>query len=181
MLYTGAIVEIFKDSENVLQGIYFQTKMWRKMFSNYPELLMIDATYKLNNLRMPLYILMVVDSNGESEVIALWLVVTESKSIINQLTETFLCYNDTSNTKCIMADKDMMERELLTEKIPTAQLLICLFHVLQTYRREITYERMGITAAQRMSVLEIISKLVNSQDQQNYHVHYQHLKETHKS
>ena len=139
---------------------------------------MIDATYKLNNLRMPLYILMVVDSNGESEVIALWLVATESKSMINQLTETFLHYNDTSNTKCIMADKDMTERELLTEKIPTAQLLICLFHVLRTFRREITCERMGITAAQRMCVLEIISKLVYSQDQQNYHVHYQHLKET---
>lgn len=63
---------------------------------------MIDATYKLNNLRMPLFILMVVDSNSESEVIALWLVATESKSMINQLAETFVSYNDTSNTKCII-------------------------------------------------------------------------------
>ena len=30
----------------------------------YPELVLIDATYKLNNLRMPLYITMVVDGNG---------------------------------------------------------------------------------------------------------------------
>ena len=178
MLCTGAIVQVFKDNENVLQGIYFQTEMWRKTFSDYPELLMIDATYKLNNLRMPLFILMVVDSNGESEVIALWLVATESKSMINQLTETFVSYNDASNTKCIMADKDMTERDLLSEKIPTAQLLICLFHVLRTFRREITCEKMGITAAQRMSVLEIISKLVYSQDQQDYHVYYQQLKET---
>ena len=118
--------------------------------------------FRLSN---PLHILMVVDSSGESDVIALWLVATESKSMINQLTETFLHYNDTSNTKCIMADKDMTERELLTEKIPTAQLLISLFHVLRTFRCEITCERMGITAAQRMSVLEIISKLVYSQDQ----------------
>ena len=72
----------------------------------------------------------------------------------------------------------MTERDLLSEKIPTAQLLICLFHVLRTFRLEITCEKMGITAAQRMSVLEIISKLVYSQDQQNYHVHYQQLKET---
>ena len=160
MLCTGAIVQVFKDNENVLQGIYFQTEMWRKTFSDYPELLMIDVTYKLNNLRMPLFILMVVDSNGESEVIALWLVATESKSMINQLTETFVSYNDTSNTKCIMADKDMTERDLLSEKIPTAQLLICLFHVLRTFRREITCEKMGVKAAQRMSVLEINSKLV---------------------
>ena len=83
MLYTGAIVEVFKDDENVMQGIYFQTEMWKKMFSDYSELLMIDATYKLNNLRMSLFILMVMDSNGESEVIALWLVANESKIIIS--------------------------------------------------------------------------------------------------
>ena len=66
----------------------------------------------------------------------------------------------------------------LSEKIPTAQLLICLFHVLQTFKRKITCEKMAITAAQQMSVLENISKLVYAQDQQNYHVHYQQLKET---
>ena len=37
---------------------------------------------------------------------------------------------------------------------------------------------MAITAAHQTSVLEIISKLVYAQDQQNYHVHYQQLKET---
>ena len=50
---------------------------------------MIDATYKLNNLRMPLYILMVVDDNGESEVIGLWIVASEDKSTISHLMEIF--------------------------------------------------------------------------------------------
>ena len=101
-------MQVFKDDDNVLQGIYFQTET----FSKFQELLMIDAIYKLNNLRMSLFILMVVDSNGESEVIALWLVTSENKSMISHLTETFMCYNDTSNTKCIMTDKDLTEREI---------------------------------------------------------------------
>ena len=41
------------------------------MFHAYPELLLIDATYKLNDLQMPLYVLMIVNGNGESEIIAL--------------------------------------------------------------------------------------------------------------
>ena len=50
--------------------------------------------------------------------------------------------------------------------------------MLHTFRHEITCEKMGITTAQRMSVLEILSKLVYSQDEENYLVYYQQLKET---
>ena len=74
ILRVGAIVEILKDSEDILQALYFQTEVWQSIYSKFPELLMIDATYKLNNLIMPLYILMVVDGNEETEVIDLWIV-----------------------------------------------------------------------------------------------------------
>ena len=33
---------------------------------NYPEILLLNATYKLNDLRMPLCMLMCIDGNGES-------------------------------------------------------------------------------------------------------------------
>ena len=44
------------------------------MFQSYPELLFIDATYKLNDILKPLYVLICIDDNGESEVACLWLV-----------------------------------------------------------------------------------------------------------
>ena len=72
-----SIVEIVKDEKNVLQGIYYQKKIVQEMFSNFPELLLTNATYKLNDLRMPLYIMMVVDGNGESEIVTLWIVASE--------------------------------------------------------------------------------------------------------
>jgi len=53
-----------------------------------------------------------------------------------------------------MADKDMAERNVLAEKIPNAVLLICLFHTLRTFRREITTDKMGINA---VTVLEIFA------------------------
>lgn len=171
-------MEIFKDDNDVLVSIYFQTQAMQNTFSKFPELLLIDATYKLNNLRMPMYILIIVDGNGESEVIALWMVVAEDKPTISNLMDVFKKHNDTTNTKCIMADKDMVERDTLSGKIPNANLLICLFHTLRTFRREITTEKMNISAAQRVTILELITKMVYAQNETSYEEFYQQLQKT---
>ena len=122
--------------------------------------------------------MLVVDGNGESEVIALWLVVHEDKMTISHLMDIFLKHNDTTKTKCIMADKDMVERSVIAEKIPSAVLMICLFHTLRSFRREITSDKMGISAAQRITVLEIISKLVYARDEEEYMKFYRQLRES---
>ena len=61
-------MEVSTNSNNVLSSVFFQKQSWQNMYARYPELILIDATYKLNNLRMPMYILMVVDGNGESKL-----------------------------------------------------------------------------------------------------------------
>ena len=121
---------------------------------------------------------MVVDGNGESEVIALWLVSSEDEFTINFLMDVFKKYNDTSKMRCVMADKDLTERNIITEKLPNAYLLICLFHTLRSFRREITTEKMGITAAQRVTVLDLISKLAYAQSEESYQIIYEKLQET---
>ena len=83
-IYLGAFVEVSHDDNNVLSCIYFRTKSWLNTFEKFPELILIDATYKLNNLNMPLYVIMVVDGNGESEVVTLWLVANEDKVTISR-------------------------------------------------------------------------------------------------
>ena len=70
----------------------------QEMFSNFPELLLIDATYKLNDLRMPLYIMMVVDGNGESEIVALWIVASEDRISIKNMVRIFKRHNSTDRT-----------------------------------------------------------------------------------
>ena len=109
-------MEVPINSNNVLSSVFFQKQSWQNIYARYLELILIDATYKLNNLRMPMYILMVVDGNGESEIAALWLVVYEDKDTISHLMDIFVKHIDTTDTKCIMADKDITEREVLAEK-----------------------------------------------------------------
>ena len=36
-----------------------------------------------------------------------------------------------------MADKDMTERQVLTKKLPNAEILLCLYHTLKSLRGEI--------------------------------------------
>ena len=82
------------------------------MLSAFPEIIFVDATYKLNDMRMPLYVMMVEDSLGQSEVVAVCLLNSEEKPIIEQFVRCFKENNPTFvKTKVIMADKDINERD----------------------------------------------------------------------
>lgn len=161
----------------MLKAIYFQTPEMKNIFASYPELLLIDATYKLNDLHMPLYVLMVVDGNGESEIVCLWLTQFEDKETITKLVEEFKKYNsDWISTKCIMSDKDMTERTVLGEQFPQSKLLICLFHTLRTMKREISCEKLGISQGERSMCLEILLKMVYARDEEEYSKLFDELK-----
>ena len=54
----------------------------RNIYMKFREVMLVDATYKLLDLRMPVYLLLVVDGNGSSEIIGLFLVEEESKEVI---------------------------------------------------------------------------------------------------
>lgn len=58
-------------------------------FAAYPELICIDATYKLLELGYPVYLIICEDSNGQSEVIAVTLLVTEDEDSINWMMSSF--------------------------------------------------------------------------------------------
>lgn len=77
----------------------------------------------------------------------------------------------------IMADKDFIERETFRSVFPHSSLLICRFHVLKIFRREITVEKMGITSSQRNAALELIQKLVYSRTEEDYQEVYKEIEE----
>lgn len=167
----------FVDEDSMLKAIYFQTSEMKKVFESYPELLLVDATYKLNDLQMPLYVLMVVDGNGESEVVCLWLTQFEDKETITELVQGFKKHNSCwSSILCIMSDKDMIERSVFREQIPQSKLLICLFHTLRTMRREVSCEKLGISQGERSMCLEILSKMVYARSEEEYSKLYDDLK-----
>ena len=164
-------------STKQLLGIYFQKNCWIKTYEKFPELLYIDATYKLNDRRFPLYVIMCEDGFGESEIICLMFTVDETKEVLEQMLDIFVEINKatTLRTTAIMSDKDMTARDLLSEKFPNANLLICLFHVLKNFRREITVEKMEISANDRLKVLEAIQNISRSSNEDDYSLNLKKL------
>ena len=172
MYSLGASVEVFVSESNVLQGLFVQDVYMRDVYSAYPEFLCLD---ELLELRLPLYIMLVEDGNGSSEVVAA-LLMEESEINMTKVIEVFKKYNPAwESTRVIMTDKDLTERDVLAKSFPNATLLICLFHTFRSFRREITIDKMGITSCQRNSCLEMLQKMAYSTSEDNYMSLYQHF------
>ena len=52
------------DENNTLVILHYQSGSMRNTFKRCPEILLVDGTYNVNNLGMPLYCLMVEDGFG---------------------------------------------------------------------------------------------------------------------
>ena len=68
-----------------------------------------------------------------------------------------------------------MGRKVLKSEMPQISLLLCLFHVLRTCKREITTEKMEITSAQRTTVLEVLQRITYSPSEEEYTTNYHDL------
>ena len=152
-------VQYVTDENQQIQGIYMQDKTMYKIFDAFPEVILVDATHKTNDVRMPLYLILVVDGNGESQIVASFLVHNEEEHLIREMIRIFKEQNQKwEKVNVALTDKDM-ERKVLKSEMPQISLSLCLFHVLRTFKREITMEKMGLTNEERNAALEILQRL----------------------
>ena len=71
----------------------------------------------------------------------------------------------------------MGERNTLKDELPSASLQICLFHVLRTFKREVTCEKLKISADERLHTLEILQKIAHCKSDQAYQELYKELQD----
>lgn len=140
-----------------------------QIFEKYPELMLFDATYKMNNANMPLITQLCVDGNGETEICSIFFARSESYLSVGAMVDAFQSFNPGwKNTKVILGDKDFADRGIYADKYPNAVLQICLYHVLVTFNREITTAKRKITTEQRKTVLEILQRLAYAESKASY-------------
>ena len=63
--------------------------MMKDAFRAYPEIIFLDATYKLLELALPIYLFLCEDSNGQSEVVGVGILVAEDVDSLKWLVDTF--------------------------------------------------------------------------------------------
>lgn len=82
------------DDTAQIESILFQDKRMRKNFELYPEVLMCDATYKVNDRNMPLFVMMVIDGNGETQIVGLVVLKSENNTAIQSALNAFKLKNE---------------------------------------------------------------------------------------
>ena len=121
-------MDVLLNEEKVFYGLFFQDTQMKQVFAAYPELLCMDATYKLLELRFPLYIILVEDGNGCSEVAAAFLLLEETEESLQKVMDIFKKRNRCwSSVRVIMTDKDINERDVLARSFPNSDLQIITF------------------------------------------------------
>lgn len=172
-------MDVFVDESKVFTGLFFQDAKMKYNFNCFPEIIFFDATYKLNELRMPLYLMLVIDSNGQSEIVSVFLTSIETKEAITNMIKVFKSVNPSwCKVGVVVTDKDFTERAVFEEQFPGVRLQICLFHALRSFRREVTADKLGIRPGERDYSLEIITNLAYSRSEEEYEKHYAALLET---
>jgi len=174
--YLGADLEISTNDSGEVNVIYLQDSEMKLFFEKYPELVLVDATYKLTNVHMALYVMLCIGPNGESEIVAVFLSTLEDTQSLRVALQQFKQRNSNwTQIKTVITDKDMAERDAIRQEFGQASLLLCIFHVLRSMSREITTTKMGITEPQRASALRAMQSLAYATTEVEYDSLRDHL------
>lgn len=124
------------DETQELQILFIQTPHMQKAFDAFPEVLLLDATYRTNKLRMPLFVFVVEDGAGRSHVVAYAFVASEQQHVVTQLLGIFVKENlATARTSVVVVDKDFTEISAVRETFPSKPAVqLCQFHVTKAFK-----------------------------------------------
>ena len=64
----GNVANVFLDSHNQALGIVFQTAGMRRMIAQFPQIVLVDATYCTNSSNYKLFSFMVTDAFGRGQM-----------------------------------------------------------------------------------------------------------------
>ncbi|XP_031784658.1 uncharacterized protein LOC116417165 [Nasonia vitripennis] len=158
-----AKVEILEE-DSQFQGMYFSTPEMKQNMKKYPEVMCIDSTYKIFSLRFSLMFFVIEDGEGRSHIVAVGILVNESRPIVKWLMEWFKKDNleAVKKTRGFITNKDLVERSVIREVFDWGRLFICQFHTLRIFGREVCLTKMKITKEQKENALRCLDKMVKS-------------------
>ena len=107
----------------------------QRRYKAYPEMISVDATYELLEMRMPVYLILNEDAMGESEIVAVCFLAEENAEGVGFFIDSFKKHNPNSSAvRVVMADKDIQERDVIKQRFNGAHVLISLFHTMRSLK-----------------------------------------------
>nr|XP_050024996.1 uncharacterized protein LOC126519678 [Dermacentor andersoni] len=158
----NAKVVLVTDENKELQLMFIQTPLMQHAFQSFPEVLLLDATYKTNKLKMPLFVFLVQDGCGNSQVVAYAFVASEQYHNVSAVLDIFVRENSsTEQTKVVVVDKDFTAisaiRSAFSSK-PAIQL--CQFHVVKAFQT--AANQLAKSADERKSIIRSFKEMLHA-------------------
>uniref|UniRef100_A0A2R5LBF0 Putative transcription initiation factor tfiid subunit 3 n=1 Tax=Ornithodoros turicata TaxID=34597 RepID=A0A2R5LBF0_9ACAR len=134
----------------------------QQVFASFPEVLLLDATYRTNKLRMPLFVFLVEDGSGRSHVVAYAFVASEQQHVVTHLLQIFVRENGgTAETNVVIVDKDFTEIAAIREAFPSEPAVqLCQFHVMKAFRT--AAGQLSKSAQERDRLVSSFSEMLNA-------------------
>lgn len=108
---------------------------------------------------MPLQVVMCADGDGESQIVALFIIRSENATVMKKLFGIFIEENPNCNKiKTVMVDKHASNLATFAVVFPNAEINLCVFHVKQIFLREVTTKKRNITSEVQKQAIEILKK-----------------------
>lgn len=140
----------------------------RKAMEAFGDMVCLDGTYKLLNLELTLMLFLVEDSCTHSEIVEVALLQYEDHESFEWLNKTFKSVHGKNCEKimCLMADKDLLERDVLKEVFPGIPIYICRFHALKSFSK--SFAKYVMSKSVNEECLRIVQNMVYCKTQQAY-------------
>ncbi|XP_034240130.1 uncharacterized protein LOC117644628 [Thrips palmi] len=127
----GSVAVINHDADSgVINSIFFQTSSMKKAYSDYPEVLIMDTTYKLCDNDMPLIVFQTIDCYGSSRNAGYAIISSEKKEIVSHALSLICRSNNDAFQRLgiVVVDKDQSEIAAIKEIAPHAEIHLCDYH-----------------------------------------------------
>ena len=132
-------IEVLIDDEGIIQMIAFAMKEMIALYRQFPELLFIDGTYKVNKYNYPLYMILAQDNLGRGWAVFYAFVHSETGDMMKAVLSSFQnMMEDLSKTCTVMLDKDQNEIAAIRGTLPVAIILLCRFHVIKYFKKKVS-------------------------------------------
>ena len=75
--FPDCVLSVKYSADNEVQGIFIQDSKMRADYDKFPEVLLADGTYKVNDINMPLYSFVVIDGNMDTQTVCFFTLVNQ--------------------------------------------------------------------------------------------------------
>ncbi|CAG8727417.1 11075_t:CDS:1, partial [Racocetra persica] len=139
------VTKIAYNDERDQDGAFIQAIFWAyystiSMFSVAKDVLLIDATYKINQFSMPLIVICAIDQFGSTYPLAFALVYSETYEfyywVMRQLSQTLTKLIGDAQVSTFITDQELALMAAISLVFPHARHQLCIWHIFKNIRNK---------------------------------------------